>query len=174
MQDPATRNVRSFTLRVTLGEAAAIHQAADALSMGWSALCLMAVTSAAHRLGLFEEFGEPLPAVTREWHDLPERSEPTDARFAVTFNSTQLALVRRAAALVNTSATMFVIGASLRFVSNMQQRAAGMNAGLARVILPAQYRRSRTGRTAPSSDRERLAAASESLLRDALSNGGRT
>ena len=128
-----------LTLRLTAEEATALTEAAAALRSSPSALVQSGIVDAAHRLGLAPSATATSPSPPSTWSDAPRRTATTATRISVSLDSLSAKLLIPCALYLGTSRSLFAVGATLRYIGNLQHPRASP---LARVPVPAQYRRS--------------------------------
>lgn len=140
------------TLRVTPEEYDVITRAAEALRAPRAQVVQDAVISAGYRLGICAGAPAAPPRPRKDaWAFLKvHREESCTMRFSISYSPTTYEVLHRAAELTGTSESRFAIGATLRYLANLQKNPLVTTANipaqlrpdykrLAAIALPADY-----------------------------------
>ncbi len=109
--------------RLTIEEHDIITAAADAMRIQRSTLFQEGVIEAAHGLGFYAGADPGFRRRPKSWTDAPQRREESAAyRISVSYSITTYELLQRAADWAGVSETIFAVGATLRYISNLKKK----------------------------------------------------
>jgi len=127
------------TIRVTPEEDRCLRKARQVLDLPLSQLVQAAVTEAAHKLGFFADVPELATKPKRPWPDIPSRREESATkRISISLDPITTDLLERATAHVEVGESLFILGATFRFVVNLKG-AHPDNRKLQSLIVPQKY-----------------------------------
>ena len=132
------RHIETIALRMTPLESAAIDYGCHALDLGVSQLMAQAGLEAAFALGYTLSGKAAIRARPGSWKDAPRRDEGDSAtlRQSVSINSAQATIFEEVCSAHDVTLPAFLIGATLRFLSDLKQKNPKAFTGLR---LPKQY-----------------------------------
>jgi hypothetical protein len=133
---------QTLSVRVTPVEGLALRLGAQALQLSVSSLFEYAVIDAAQQYGfsLSGRDAHPERRPAPKWKDAPTyRTESASVRMSLAITPALLGLLARVTDWLDVNPTTFLIGATLRFISNVKKSDLTGNKLLASVVLPDHY-----------------------------------
>jgi uncharacterized protein (DUF1778 family) len=127
------------TIRVTPEEDRCLRKARKVLDVPLSQLVQAAITETAHKLGFYADVRELTTKPKKPWPDIPSRREESATkRISVSIDPLTADLLERATAHVEVGDSLFILGATFRFLVNVK-KANPEDRRLQSLIVPRKY-----------------------------------